>query len=71
MSAFSENRIEFNLKRQPDWPSSLFTVRFWHFKVGWIAQESPIYRRVEGSLLYQYCPLSVNKANFSSSRYTT
>ncbi len=26
MSAFSENRIEFNLKRKPDWPSTLFTV---------------------------------------------
>ncbi len=46
------------------------TVFFRHFKVRWIVQESPIYHRVEGSLLYQN-PLAVNSAKFSFSRYTT
>ncbi len=39
-------------------------------EVRWIVQESPIYHRVEESLLYQN-PLSVNSAKFSFSRYTT
>ncbi len=36
---------------------------FRHLQVRWIVQESPIYHRVEESLLYQN-PLSVNLANF-------
>ncbi len=36
---------------------------FMHVEVRWIVQESPIYHRVEGSLLYMN-PLSVNSANF-------
>ncbi len=43
---------------------------FRHLYVRWIVQESPIYHRVEESLLYQN-PLSVNSAKFSFSRYTT
>ncbi len=39
-----------------------YNVLFRHFKVRWIVEESPVYHRVEGSLLYQN-PLSVNSKN--------
>ncbi len=37
----------------PDMRLVPYTVFFRHFKVCWIVQESRLYHRVEGSLLYQ------------------
>ncbi len=61
MSLFSESNAHCELAD---------TVLFKRLKVHFIVQESPIYQRVEGGLLYQ-SPLSVNSAKFSFFRNTT
>ncbi len=66
-SSFKSFTIETCLKRvEVNGPRCFFR----HLLVRWIVQESPIYHRVEESLLYQN-PLSVISAKFSFPRYTT